>query len=222
MSKTTRPNNDAGRTVIFDFDGTIADTFVTSVRIFEKLTRRRQPFSDEEIQRLRGLHALELIRELRIRPWRVPWLLARGRAAMRKEMEAVVVFDGIEEVLERLRTAGVPVYIMSSNSPGNIRKLLARLGLQHYFTRIYGNVGIFGKAKMLRLIVARNRLVPAMTYYVGDEGRDIEAAKRVGLHGVAVTWGYNSRTLLLSHHPREVADTRQELARILLPSAKHR
>jgi len=204
------------KTVIFDFDGTLADTFVTSVRIFERLTKRLQPFSDDEILRLRGLTMLHLVRELRIRPWRVPWLLMRGRQLMRKEMESVIVFEGIEDVLKQLQAANVPVFIMSSNSPGNIRKLLRRVGLDHYFTHIYGNVGIFGKAKMLRRIIARNKLVPADTFYVGDEGRDVEAAKRVGLKSVAVTWGYNSAELLAAHHPHAEAGTRQELLDALL------
>lgn len=204
------------KTVIFDFDGTIADTFVTSVRIYERLSKRQIPFSDEEIQRLRAMTVVELVRELRIRPWRVPLLLVRGRRMMRNEMEAIVVFEGMEDVLKQLRQAKVPVFIMSSNSPGNIRKLLSRLGLEHYFTEIYGNVSVFGKAKMLRMIVSRNKLVPSNTFYVGDEGRDIEAAKRVGLNNVAVTWGYNSRELLASHHPRNMADNREELATILL------
>lgn len=203
------------KTVIFDFDGTLADTFVTTVRIFEKLTKRQQPFNDEEILRLRGMTMISLLRELRIRPWRVPWLLARGRTHMRKEMQTVVVFEGVEDVLKRLQADGVPIYIMSSNSPGNIRELLRRVGLENYFTHIYGNVGIFGKTKMLRLIIARNKLTSRDTFYVGDEGRDVEAAKRVGLKSVSVTWGYNSRELLASHHPHALADTRQELSDIL-------
>jgi phosphoglycolate phosphatase len=94
--------------------------------------------------------------------------------------------------------------------------LLRRLNLEHYFTRIYGNVGVFGKAKMLRVIIARNKLATAETFYVGDEGRDVEAAKRVGLKPVSVTWGYNTHELLATHHPHALADTRQQLADILL------
>lgn len=203
------------KTVIFDFDGTIADTLVTSVRIFEKLTKRPVPFSDEEIARFRGLTVVKVVRELRIRPWRVPWLLVRGRSLMRREMESVIVFDGMEEVLRQLKADRVDIYIMSSNSPGNINKLLRRLGLRDYFKYVYGNVGILGKAKMLRRIVARNALDPSETFYIGDEGRDIEAAKRVGLKSVGVAWGYNSAELLESHHPYALAKTPDELKKIL-------
>ncbi len=204
------------KTVIFDFDGTLADTLVTSVRIFEKLTKRPEPFTDADIERFRTLTVVRVIRELRIRPWRVPWLLVRGRSMMRREMESVIVFEGIEDVLKQLKAENVRIYIMSSNSPGNIHKLLRRIGYDQYFTHIYGNVGILGKAKMLRRIVERNKLVPADTFYVGDEGRDIEAAKRVGLKSVGVTWGFNSAELLAAHHPHALANTRQELADILL------
>lgn len=201
--------------VIFDFDGTLADTFVTSIRIFEKLTKKVEPYTPDDIMRLRGLTAFHVVRELRIKPWRMPWLLVRGRAMMRRDMETVVVFDGIEDVLEQLRIQGTAVYIISSNSPGNIRKLLQVHGLEAYFKHIYGNVGLFGKAKMLRRVIARNHLDTGNTYYVGDEGRDIEAAKRVGVKSVAVTWGYNSAELLEKHRPHAVVGTPRELAELL-------
>jgi phosphoglycolate phosphatase-like HAD superfamily hydrolase len=201
-------------TVIFDFDGTLADTLVASIRIFEKLSNRKVPFNDEEIAHLRGLTAFNVVRELRIRPWRVPWLLVRGRAMMRREMETIKVFADMETVLAELKQAGVPMYIMSSNSPGNIRRLLEAHGWDGYFKRVYGNVGIFGKTKMLRRIIARNQLMAQTAYYVGDEGRDIEAAKRAGMHSVAVSWGFNSAALLQHHHPAEMATTPAELSAI--------
>lgn len=206
----------AKRTVIFDFDGTLADTFVSSIRIFEKLMHRNKPYSPAEIQRLRGLTALHIVRELRIRPWKLPWLMLRGRALMRKEVETIVIFEGLEAVLQQLEAAGIDMYIISSNSPGTIRKVMEAKGLSKYFKRIYGNVGIFGKAKMLRKVMDRNQLEATSIYYVGDEGRDVEAAKRVHVHSVAVGWGFNTPDLLAKHHPSALVTTPQELADALL------
>lgn len=177
------------------------------------MTKKSQAYSEEEILRLRGLTAFNVLRELRIRPWRVPWLVVRGRTMMRREIDAIAVFEGIEDVLAQLKAAGVPMYIISSNSPGNIRKLLAARGLAEYFTHVYGNVGIFGKAKMLRRVIGRNNLDAATTYYVGDEGRDIEAAKRVGVTSVAVAWGFNSPELLAKHHPAVIVGKPAGLAK---------
>lgn len=180
--------------------------------------RRPEPFTDEDIMRLRGLNAYHIIRELHIRPWRVPWMVVRGRVLMRREIDSIVVFNGIEEVLQQLQEAGIPIYIMSTNSPGNIRKLMESRGLAQYFKHIYGNVGIFGKAKRLRQIIERNGLDRARVVYVGDEGRDIEAAKHVGIKSVAVSWGFNTPELLARHHPTYLVRTTGELAKTLLQS----
>jgi len=203
-------------TVIFDFDGTLADTLVTSIRVFEKMTKRPDVLSEQEIMRLRGMNAFNVVRELHIRPWRAPWMLMRGRALMRREIDGVAVFRGVEGVLHQLETSDVRIFIMSSNSPGNIRKLLAATGLNHYFMHIYGNVGIFGKAKRLRKIIQRNGLEASRVVYVGDEGRDIEAARRAGVGSVAVTWGFNNADLLAKHKPDYMVSTPEELAAALL------
>lgn len=216
MDKDTRKPKLA---VIFDFDGTLADTFVLSVRIYEKITHKAEPFSTMEIERLRGMSALHLVRELRIRPWRIPWMLVRGRALMRRQLEEVKLFDGTEAVLRQLHEQGVALYVMSSNSPGNIRKVLEAGGLNKYFIRLYGNVSVFGKAKMLRKVLARNRLDQAQVIYVGDEGRDIEAAKRVGVKCVAVGWGFNSSELLAKHHPDALVQMPDELVAYILKHA---
>jgi len=137
-----------------------------------------------------------------------------GRALMRRRMLEVEVFPGVEDVLRQLQAANVPMYIMSTSSPGNIRKLLKARGLEGYFKRIYGNVGVFGKAKMLRRVIEQNRLDPAGVFYIGDEARDVEATKRVGVHGIAVGWGFNSPALLERHEPFALLQTPKELAEL--------
>lgn len=189
---------------------------MTSIRIFEKLTKRAEPYPEDEIIRLKGYSAFHLVRELRIKPWKVPWLLVRGRAQMRRKMDGIEVFKGMEDVLKALQAEGVQMYIISSNSPGNIRKLLKAKGMDGYFKHIYGNVGIFGKSKMLRRVIERNGIDLATTSYVGDEGRDAEAAKRVGVRAVSVTWGYNNHEVLARHDPDVLVDTPEQLRDVLL------
>jgi phosphoglycolate phosphatase-like HAD superfamily hydrolase len=200
---------------IFDFDGTLVDTLDIYIKIFEKLTKRPQPFEKEEIERLRGMTALRIARELRIRPWRVSWLLVRGRALMRRRMLEVEVFPGIEAMLKNLDEAGIPMFIMSTSSPGNIQKLLKARGMDRYFQHIYGNVGVFGKAKMLRKILEKNKLAAEDVFYIGDEARDIEATKRVGIRGIAVAWGFNSPELLERHRPFALVRSPKELEALI-------
>lgn len=206
-----------GPVVIFDFDGTIADTFTTSVRIYEKMTKKDEPYPPDEVERLRGLSGLQLIRELRLKPWLVPFMLARGRVMMRRKMKDIDVFPGVKKVIADLHAQGVPLFIMSSNSPSNIRRFLQRQGMDGYFKKIYGNVGLFGKSRMLRRVMRRNALQPEQVTYVGDESRDVEGAKRVHIRIVAVSWGFNTATLLKTHSPDVIVDTAAGLRRELRP-----
>ena len=217
---TTPQVTDAGLSpaIIFDFDGTIADTFRLSIGIFEKMTRRPEVFSDAEIERLRGLSGLHVIQELRIRPWLVPFMLIRGRSMMRRSLPSIQVFKGMKPLIAELHEQGIPLYITSSNSTSNILEFLRAQGMDRYFVRVYGNVGIFGKARVLRKVIKGNRLDPAQVTYVGDENRDIEAAKHVGIRNVAVTWGFNTAALLETHAPDAIANTPAELAKILTQS----
>jgi len=114
-----------------------------------------------------------------------------------------------------LHKRGMPLYITSSNSTGNILKFLQTHDMDRYFVRVYGNVGLFGKARALRQVLKTNQLRPEQVTYIGDETRDIEAAKHVGIRSVAVTWGFNSAALLKTHEPDALAKTSAELAKIL-------
>ena len=212
-----QPDHQSGKVVIFDFDGTIADTFATSIHIFEHMTKRHDVYTLEEIERLRGLSGLKLIRELHIKPWLVPFMLARGRVMMRRRMNDINLFPGIKEVIADLYEQGVPLYIMSSNSPANIRKFMRNHEMNHYFKRIYGNIGLLGKARMLRRVMHQNHIDPELTTYVGDELRDIEGAKHVGIRVVAVGWGFNTADLLATHEPDVIVHTPKELSRALKP-----
>ncbi len=49
---------------------------------------------------------------------------------------------------------------------------------------------------------------------MGDETRDIEAAKKSKIKIVAVTWGFNSSNVLAQHQPDFLIDIPQQLTEI--------
>ena len=55
--------------------------------------------------------------------------------------------------------------------------------------------------------------------YIGDETRDIQAAKKAGIRSAAVTWGYNSRKALEAQSPDYLIHSPQELFHLFQPSA---
>lgn len=202
--------------IIFDFDGTIADSFDMIVDIIHDLLHRDEPLPGDELQRLRGMGLLKVVQELKVRPWKVPFLLARGRRRMRAQMNRVGIFEGIPEVIRDLRGAGYELYIMSSNSVQNIELFLERHNLSQEFVKIYGNIGLLGKRRILKQLVRRNHLDPDETIYIGDEVRDIQAVKQTGVKIVAVTWGFNTEEILVKHHPDFIARDPAELMELIV------
>ena len=201
--------------IIFDFDGTLADTLGVTINIFEQLLRGGKPMPPDEVDRLRGMALWKVGAELRILPWKVPYLLARGRAKMRRQMKHVDIFPGMAEAVRQLDADGHKLYILSSNSVRNIRPFLKRFGLQTEFIKVVGGAGVFGKRRKLKRFVKTNSLDPNETYYIGDEVRDIDAAHHAGIKAIAVTGGYNNEQALREHKPDFVAKQPGEISMIV-------
>ncbi|MEO8104775.1 MAG: HAD-IA family hydrolase [Candidatus Saccharibacteria bacterium] len=203
------------KAIIFDFDGTLADSFKLVVEITQGLTHRKEPISDQEIARLRQMRLLNVAKELGLSRWRWPLLIIRGRRLMARRIGEVQPFEGIEDVLRTLSNDHYRLFVMSSNSTRNVQVFLVQHGLSNFFTNIYGGVGLLGKSRALRRILRHNQLQPKDVIYVGDEPRDIEACKRVDVPCVAVAWGFNTPELLAEHAPMVVVRTSSQLRKVL-------
>jgi phosphoglycolate phosphatase len=201
--------------IIFDFDGTIADTLPLVLEMYYKVIKPKERFSDEDIQALRNMTAQDVIKWARIPFYRIPRLIVKARRIFRAHVYEVKPFNGIGTVFQELQAHDCKLYVMSSNSPDNINLFLKHNKLDKYFEGIYGNVGIFGKAPMLKKIMRARNLSPSDCWYVGDETRDIEGAKKARLPIVSVTWGYNGKEILTRYKPTAMADTRPQLTKIL-------
>ena len=208
------------RGVIFDFDGTIADSMAAIVQVFEDLTGRHGRYSQEQMDAFRSLTFPQLVKALEVPRWKVPILLFRGRRMLRAHMHGIAVHEGIAETLERLHNLGIPLYVLSSNSTENVQKYLQWHKLSHCFSGVYGGASILGKAPHLLSLLKKEQVDATHSWYVGDEMRDVSAARAVGLKCAAVTWGYNTRTSLAGKEPDALVDTAEQLAEALERSWK--
>lgn len=194
------------QTLVFDFDGTIGDSFAVAEEVFYELTGHPR-LSRETIRQFRRMPILKVIKELGLKPWQVPGLVVRGRAAMSRHIKEVQPFAGMPQALRQLHADGYRMYILSSNSTQNIEIFLQAQNLSECFVKIYGGVGIVGKTSAIKRVLRQNKLTPANCLYIGDEVRDVEAAKKADIAVLSVAWGYNDRPLLEAHAPTAVADS---------------
>lgn len=202
------------KTIIFDFDGTIADSLELVIEIYSQLTGDTRKLSLEERDALRKMPVQKVMKALGVRVWRAPFLVRKGRKIMHSRLNEVAVFPDLPEVLQALKDRGYSMQIVTSNSAENVRTFLDENNLGEYFTNITGNVGLFSKAKVLKQIIKKEKLDLNQTYYVGDEARDIVASKKAGLHIVSVTWGYNHGSLLEKLQPYALAKAPKDLLQI--------
>lgn len=200
--------------LIFDFDGTIANSFEVAEKIFYELTGH-EPVTDENfIAHLRRQPLLKAAKEMHISPAQMPRLLIKGRALMQSRMHQVKAFTGIAPVLRELHDGGNKLFIISSNSQPNVEEFLRDNDLLDCFDRVYGGVGLFSKARVLRKVMRHNRIKAGESFYIGDEVRDINAAKHAGVRIVSVAWGYNDVEALKNEKPFATAMKPADLLQI--------
>lgn len=182
----------AYRLAIFDFDGTLADSFPFFVAHFNRLADRHsfRRIVDEEIEALRGHGARELMSRFGIPLWKLP-VVARSFTALMKEHHAAIpLFDGIPAALSWLAGREVTLAVVSSNSRANVTGILG----QHcrHFRYLDCGASIFGKEARLRKILRRTGIAPEQAIYVGDQPSDCEAARAAGIAFGMVAWGYGT------------------------------
>jgi phosphoglycolate phosphatase-like HAD superfamily hydrolase len=196
--------------IIFDFDGTIADSRDYFIEFIAK-EAGVFPLTKEQEEMLHGLSLMSVARTLGISWLKLPNLYFNGRKQMDHVIKTIKPFAGISEVLRKLHNEGHELFIVSSNSVKNIRVFLKQHHLQEYFIEIYGGVEVFGKASMLHQLLRENDLKVDQTVSVGDETRDIEASMSVGMRTVAVTWGFARETDLEALKPSAICKTPNDL-----------
>jgi phosphoglycolate phosphatase len=201
--------------VLWDFDGTLADTFSLMVSAYNALASRKglRPLEDPEAAR--GLSPLALLRTLGVPPARVPSLVAGVLAAVRRDMPAVPLFPGVPEALDALGRAGCRMSVLSSNSRDNILACLRANDVAGSFESVVGYRRIFGKGEGIRRCLRGRAAAGQRAVYVGDEVRDIAAARKAGVDVAAVSWGYNTRELLAEYDPDFLVERPGQLPNLL-------
>jgi phosphoglycolate phosphatase len=201
------------KTIIFDFDGTIVDSFETVLRISNQLaTEFGYPVArSEEIEQLKNLSSREIVRRAQISPFKLPFLLLRLRRELNQEIHHLEMISGMKATLLALKQQNNRLGIVTSNSRQNVNTFLQIQGLTGVFDFVDSGLALFGKGRVIQRILKKRNLNPADVIYVGDETRDIEAARKVNIKAISVSWGFNSSQALAAENPDFLIHQPQEL-----------
>ena len=205
------------KVIIFDFDGTLADTIDILLSITNRLSAEFgfKSATKEELAQLRNLTSWQILKYSGISIFKFPLLIRKLKAELRSEIPTIQLFSGIKEVLLELKKLGFQLGIITSNSRENVLASLENNNLQDTFTFIYSS-STFGKHKVIDRWLKREHINPEQVVYVGDEVRDIDAAKKTGIKIISVGWGFNSQEALAAHNPDFLIERPQELIEIMI------
>lgn len=199
--------------LLFDFDGTIADTVSEVLSIYNRIASESglRQISMREFEAMREMNASDVPKFLNVSLLKLPFIVRRVRQELKKSIAEARPIDGIRETIRDLKEQGNRLYIVSTNSVPNIKLFLSRNGMKE-FDGVFSVADIFGKHRKIQHMIKTHGWDPAKVFYIGDEARDIEAAKKSGVRSVAVTWGFNSGELLAEHRPDRLVRTPSELS----------
>ena len=198
--------------VIFDFDGTLSDSGHWFLSIVDDLAERFRFRSvhPDEVEGLRKRTTREVIDHLGISRWKLPLIARHVRARFGRHAEEIQLFDGIRDMLRAISETNVRMFVCSSNSEANVRAVLGPDDCAR-IERFFCGSGLFGKVRKFRQAVKASGLPPSAILSIGDETRDIDAARAVGIGAGAVLWGYANPEMLLAMKPDRTFATPGEI-----------
>jgi phosphoglycolate phosphatase len=206
-------------TVLFDFDGTLVQTFPAIIDILNRRAHEfgYPPLTATTVQHLRATNTRDILQQSGLSTLQLLWLAYRVRTDLYHQLPDLPPVEGIQPALHQLHQQGYRLGIVTSNSLVNVRRFLNLHHWTPYFQSIDSSIRLLGKHQTLRRICDRNQLPTSTVAYVGDETRDIEAANHIGLTSIAVTWGFNSTAILKSSHPTHLVEQPSNLLQSISP-----
>ena len=189
--------------IVFDFDGTIADTYHALFELANELADEfgYKPIAQSDLLRLKNLSSWEIIKQAEIPLFKIPFLFKRIQSELSKEINQIDLFAGMETVLCQLKYRGYRLGIITSNTEKNVKAVLANNKLDSLFEFIYAETTIFGKHRVINEMLRKKKINRKNIVYVGDETRDIRSAQKSKISVVAVAWGFNSKQVLAKQQP---------------------
>lgn len=205
-------------TILFDFDGTLAETMMLIHTVFNQLSGvygyRHLP--EEEIEEHRHLSIHEFIDAVGISLWKVPVVAIHARRLMHTDIHEMHPPGGLVEALTEIHDSGrYHMDILTSNRRKNVLKFLDEHSMG-WFDEVHSTHSIISKKRRVKKYIREKGIDPQTLFYIGDTTVDVESARLAGAKAVAVTWGLNTAEALDRSNPDHLVNEPSELVDLFL------
>ena len=197
--------------VVFDLDGTLANTFPTVLRIFNRLMSERtgREWKLAELAPYFGPPETVMIQRIFTDSAEQEAIISEYFRLCREDGHEIEAFDGIRDLVHSLRDAGVRLGVYSGANTEAARIRIGHAGLLEYFEEVVGGDAVSNykpHPEGLLKLIEQFAVDPRRTAYIGDMVADVEAGRSAGVTTVAVTWGAGKREALAAAGPDYLID----------------
>jgi len=203
------------KVAIFDFDGTLADSFPFFLSILDELADKyhREHVSPEQLGELRKMTTPELLKFFHFPMWRLPFIGRNVNNQMSQNINQISLFEGMEALIQDLASLGMVLVVVSSNSYENVVRVLGENA--SLFTHFECGSALMGKKKRFKRVLEKLNVDPTEVISIGDEIRDLEASKKMDIAFGAVTWGFNDPEAFVSRDPDHIFYSVSDISTVL-------
>lgn len=202
--------------IIFDFDGTIADSGRIAFNAINKMSEKHgfDKLEWSQIDKLRAMTVKERSKYMGVPMYKMPLIVPEFYSYYKEEMVDMDINEGIIDLLDNLNNMGYKLAVISSNSEHNIKEFLTKKDVK-IFEDIICSKKIFSKDKIINKYLKRKNLSQNEVIYVGDETRDIEACQKSGIKIIWVDWGLDMRDAAAAMNPDYMVSKSEEIYQII-------
>ena len=207
----------AYKCVIFDFDGTLADTELQVFTLYNEMAEKYKfkKITREELEQIKELNFGEILNIVDIPLYRIPKMIREGQRRLKEEKHLIQAFkphikDFVTELTHETEVCG----IITSNLKSTVNSFLRKYAIHNSFKFVISSA-LLSKEKKILKVAKKYKFDISEILYIGDETRDIEACHRAGVDVVAVDWGYNSLAALKRCNPTYTVSSLEDILEIV-------
>ena len=199
---------------IFDFDGTLIDSYRDSIKYFNITLRQFDlPTFDVELEGLDYQVFREFLHS-QVEGMEEEFMKQFTLNYKDSPQHNTFLYDGVLEVLDTLQKNGISLAICSNRDEENLKEMVDEFFTGVEFKHVSGERdGLPNKPDPYRLnqIIRDEGISKDKVLYFGDKSADIEAAKACGIDMVLVSYGQGNSQAYSDGYPLKVIDTACEI-----------
>lgn len=204
-------------TMLFDFDGVLADTMDDLLDFARKACAQmgfqRTPTSND-LDVLETMSFVDYGRQLELPPQHIDEFVSRCLQMFNQRSQPPKIFEGMEQVVIEAAKHNT-IAIVTGNTTPTVLAFLEEYGLRKHIKLVIGVEQKIPRPEKIRLALKELEHSEEAVYMVGDALSDIRAAREAAVKSIAVSWGHQSPARLMTASPDYLVNSPQELLELL-------